>query len=581
MHHLVSALGRRSIVMVGMMGCGKTSVGRRLASRLGLPFVDVDEEIELSAQKNITEIFDDHGEAFFRDGERRVIARLLDNGPQVLATGGGAFVNPQTRSRIAASGISIWLKAELPVLMKRVAKRGARPLLRSPDPEATMCRLIEERYPIYANADLTVESHDVPHDQIVSEVINALVRWLRLKQSVVIDSQSPMVEKNASMMNQNVAPIPGVGAAEARPITVDVALPERAYDVVIGSSLVEDAGRRLSQHFRRCAIVTDSNVAAHHLQRLENKLRDHGIFAGSVILPPGEGTKSFARLQDVCEHLIGLKLERDDAVIAFGGGVIGDLAGFAASVVRRGVGLVQIPTSLLAQVDSSVGGKTGINSSQGKNLIGAFYQPDLVLADLGVLATLPVREMRAGYAEVVKYALLGDALFFDWLGAHWRELFSHDEPALRHAVETCVRAKAAIVIEDEHEHGRRALLNLGHTFGHALEAYTGYGDRLLHGEAVAIGMCQAFRLSAKLELCPKGTAQTVERHLLDVGLPTRIADIPGDKPVIETLLQAMAQDKKVKGGRMTFVLARAIGDAFITRDIEPATVKDFLRDELG
>ncbi|MBX9926262.1 MAG: 3-dehydroquinate synthase, partial [Hyphomicrobiaceae bacterium] len=283
----------------------------------------------------------------------------------------------------------------------------------------------------------------------------------------------------------------------------------------------------------------------------------------------------------LCEGLLSMGLERGDLVVAFGGGVIGDLAGFAASILRRGVRFVQIPTTLLAQVDSSVGGKTGINTPQGKNLIGTFHQPSLVLADTSVLSTLPVREMRAGYAEVAKYGLLGDAAFFAWLEGKASGLFGNDTSALIDAIETSVKAKAAIVLRDEHETGDRALLNLGHTFGHALEAWTGYSNRLLHGEGVAIGMCLAFRLSEQLSLCPAGTASRVTGHIAGIGLPTRIRDIPShDAADPDRLMALMAQDKKVKDGRMTFIMARDIGQAFITRDIEPAVVREFLAREI-
>jgi shikimate kinase / 3-dehydroquinate synthase len=574
-------LGQRSIVMVGLMGCGKSSVGRRMAARLGLPFVDVDEEIEISAQKSINEIFADHGEAYFRDGERRVIARLLANGPQVLATGGGAFINADTRAKIKASGLSIWLKAELPVLMKRVGRRDTRPLLRTGDPEATMRALIEQRHPIYAEADITIESRDVPHDQIVTEVIDAL----KQHPALLVRSPHPDVPGNAAILGRGVmAAI--VNATHPQPMAtrvVGVALAGREYDVMIGPGLVAEAGRLIAGRFgaRRCCIVTDVNVARHHLATLEGSLRAADIHAGTVILPAGEATKSFRELQPLCEAMLAMGLERGDLVVPFGGGVIGDLAGFAASILRRGVRFVQIPTSLLAQVDSSVGGKTGINTGQGKNLIGTFHQPSLVIADTNVLSTLPVREMRAGYAEVAKYGLLGDAAFFSWLEAHWRSVFGNDIAGLTLAIETSVKAKAAIVERDEHETGDRALLNLGHTFGHALEAWTGYSDRLLHGEGVAIGICLAFRLSEQLGLCPPGTAQRVAGHLAEVGLPTRIGDIPGGPADAGELVRLMGQDKKVRDGRLTFIMVRGIGQAFVTRDIEPETVRAFLAAEIG
>lgn len=364
---------------------------------------------------------------------------------------------------------------------------------------------------------------------------------------------------------------------------VSVALGARTYDVLIGRDLLADAGRLIASRLpgAKCGIVTDGTVASHHLKALEAGLHPAVKVAGSIVLPAGEATKSFRELGPLCERLLELGLERGDLVVAFGGGVIGDLAGFAAGILRRGVRFVQIPTTLLAQVDSSVGGKTGINTPQGKNLIGVFHQPSLVLADTGVLATLSAREMRAGYAEVAKYGLLGDATFFAWLEKNWQGVFALKPDALEHAIETSVKAKAAIVARDEHETGDRALLNLGHTFGHALEAWTGYSDRLLHGEGVAIGMALALRFSEELGLCPPGTAARGAAHLEAVGLPTRIGDIPGGKADADELVRLMAQDKKVQQGKATFILVRGIGEAFVTRDVDPAKVRDFLVREIG
>ena len=365
--------------------------------------------------------------------------------------------------------------------------------------------------------------------------------------------------------------------------TVQVPLEGRAYDVLIGPGLLAQAGRIIAQRLgtARYAIVTDENVAHYHLATLEKSLGGEERLLGKVVLQPGEATKCFRELQKVCEALLEMKLERGDLVVAFGGGVIGDLAGFASSILRRGVRFVQIPTSLLAQVDSSVGGKTGINTPQGKNLIGTFSQPSLVLADTDVLSTLPAREMRAGYAEVAKYGLIWDEGFFSWLEESWRSVFGNDVSALTHAIETSVKAKSDVVVRDEKETGDRALLNLGHTFGHALEAWTGYSDRLLHGEVVAIGICLAFRFSEAQGLCPKGTAQRVTTHFRDVGLPTRINDIPGGRADADELMRLMAQDKKVREGRLTFILARDIGAAFITREVEPEAVRAFLAREIG
>jgi len=368
----------------------------------------------------------------------------------------------------------------------------------------------------------------------------------------------------------------------ARVVTVPVELAERRYEVLIGPGLLSEATDLIEERFGavRCGIVTDRNVAARHLATIEEPLKTAGRHAGTIVLEPGEATKNMGQLAEVSEALLAMGLERSDFVIALGGGVIGDLAGFAASVIRRGVRYVQIPTSLLAQVDSSVGGKTAVNSGLGKNLIGAFHQPSLVLADTNVLSTLPARELRAGYAEVVKYGLLGDRPFYDWLEARHTRLFGNDITVLAEAVQRSVAAKAAIVARDETETGDRMLLNLGHTFGHALEAWAGYSDRLLHGEAVAIGMAQAFRFSEEIGLAPVGTAETVCRHLTSVGLPTRIADIPGlNKPTAAELIALMGQDKKVRQGRLTFILVRGIGDAFITRDVAMGRLADFMARE--
>jgi 3-dehydroquinate synthase len=367
--------------------------------------------------------------------------------------------------------------------------------------------------------------------------------------------------------------------------TVDVALENRAYDIVIGRGALASLGARIAalRPGVRTAIVTDETVARHWLAATEASLAEAGIPASRIIVEEGEGSKSYAGLQKVSEALIAAKIERNDLVIALGGGVVGDLAGFAAAILRRGVDFVQVPTSLLAQVDSSVGGKTGINSPQGKNLVGAFHQPVLVIADTAVLDTLSPRQFRAGYAEVAKYGALGDEAFFTWLEANHAELFKGGV-AREHAIATSCRAKAAIVARDERENGDRALLNLGHTFGHALEAATGFSDRLFHGEGVAIGMVLAAQFSASIGMLAPGDAARLERHLVAVGLPTRLQDIAGFAQEgladADALMGLMAQDKKVRRGRLTFILLEAIGRAVIARGVEPARVRDFLRDKV-
>ncbi|WP_170608180.1 3-dehydroquinate synthase [Ruegeria arenilitoris] len=365
--------------------------------------------------------------------------------------------------------------------------------------------------------------------------------------------------------------------------SVHVELGERSYDVEIGPDLLPQAGVRIAPLLPRprVAVITDETVAALHLEALRDGLGSAGIEMTSLALPAGEATKSWPQFERAVEWLLSEKVERRDVVVALGGGVIGDLAGFAAAVLRRGVRFVQIPTSLLAQVDSSVGGKTGINAPQGKNLIGAFHQPSLVLADTSVLSTLNARDFLAGYGEVVKYGLLGDEDFFEWLEANGPALSSGNMSARVQAVTRSVQMKADIVARDETEQGDRALLNLGHTFCHALEAATGYSDRLLHGEGVAIGYALAFELSARLGLCAQEDPSRVRAHLRAMGMKTDLADIPGDLPDAAALVALMAQDKKVVDGQLRFILARGIGEAFVTSDVPQEAVASVLQDALA
>jgi 3-dehydroquinate synthase len=365
---------------------------------------------------------------------------------------------------------------------------------------------------------------------------------------------------------------------------VPVALAERSYEILIGQNLLDNAGTLIMPHLSQTrhfvVIVTDTNVAKTHLDHLQRALNSRSIDCKAIILPAGETTKSYKYLAELCDGLLAAGVERRDVVIALGGGVIGDLTGFASAILRRGVNFIQIPTSLLAQVDSSVGGKTGINSPLGKNLIGAFHQPVLVLADLDVLQTLPQRQRAAGYAEVVKYGLLGDATFYDWLDQNVEAIMQGDVAATAHAVQVCCEMKARIVAEDETETGVRALLNLGHTFGHALEAACGYSDVLLHGEAVSIGMVQAFRFSERQGLCASGTADKVATHLRRANLPTDVSGILGQLPPPARLLNLMRQDKKAEGGKLTFILTHAIGESFIAKDVDENQVLAFLQEDM-
>ena len=566
---IVAGLQGRALVLIGMMGSGKTSVGKRLAARLGLPFHDADAEIEAAAQLTIAEIFAKHGEPHFRDGERKVMSRLLQLGPQVLATGGGAFMNEATRGAIAARGLSVWLRADFDVLMKRVRKRATRPLLQTPDPEGTLRNLIAQRYPTYELADICVVSQDGPHEAVVEAALRAIEAYLA-------DPKRPLA------IEEPLTPVTSAVSLAQSVERVEVGLGDRAYDILIGAGLIARAGAEIAR--RRpgaaCAIVTDENLARLHAPALEASLEAAGVRHVRITLPAGEATKSFANFERVCDEILAAKMERGDLVVALGGGVMGDLAGFAASAVRRGMGFVQIPTTLLSQVDSSVGGKTGVNSRHGKNLIGAFYQPALVLADTQVLETLSPREFRAGYAEVAKYGLIDDRAFFEWLEANWRGVFVGG-PARAQAIATSCRAKAAVVARDEFETGDRALLNLGHTFGHALERLTHYDSaRLVHGEGVAIGMALAFRFSVVRGLCDAREAERVRAHLAAVELPTRIQDIAGFDVGADAIVEAMYQDKKVQRGALTFILARGIGESFVAKGVAGEDVRAFLHHEL-
>ncbi len=365
--------------------------------------------------------------------------------------------------------------------------------------------------------------------------------------------------------------------------TLSVGLEGRQYDIVIGERLLKSAGWRLRPILPqpRTVTITDSNVAPLHLAVLEASLKDADISNSTVILPAGESTKSFSHLERLMDHLLELGVERSTTLIALGGGVVGDISGFAASILLRGVPFVQIPTTLLAQVDSSVGGKTGINTPRGKNLVGTFHQPLMVIVDIETLDTLPRRELLAGYAEVVKYGLIDDREFFDWLSVNGADLRDGGRQARRHAILTSCRSKAAIVAEDEKEAGRRTLLNLGHTFGHVIEAQTGFGERVLHGEGVAIGTVMAFELSARLGYCSESEADLVRHHLSARGLPVDLRGLADETWTVDLLMEHMARDKKVRGGKLTFVLLGGIGQAFVTRDVPESVVRELLDDAVA
>ena len=536
--------GKQTIVLVGLMGAGKTAVGRRLAARLGLPFRDSDVEIETAAGRSVPELFESFGEPYFRAGERQVIQRLLREGPIVLATGGGAFMDPATRAAIRASAISVWLRAALPVLIRRVSTRRTRPLLANGDPAEILSRLMAERYPTYAEADIVIDCADDSLDQTTRTVAATIAAW------------SP-------------------------PHVLPVRLPSSAYDIVVGSGLLSRAGALLAPVLpqKRAIVVTDRIVAALHLQTLLDGLAVTGVETATIVVSPGEASKSLAGFGRLMNELLAARPERGTTIIALGGGVVGDLAGFAAATALRGLPFVQAPTTLLAQVDSSVGGKTGINADHGKNLIGAFHQPRMVLADTATLATLPPREKSAGYAEIIKAGLIGDASFYDWCEVHGGAVVADNQDAQTQAILRACAFKAAVVGDDEREEradNGRALLNLGHTFAHALEAECGYGA-ILHGEAVTVGLGLACRLSARLGLCDPAIAERVAGHVAAVGLPADLGML-NRRFSAARLLELMQRDKKMRDGQLRFVLLRGIGQAFTSGDVPATVVTDVLRE---
>ena len=542
---LTGPLAGRGVVLVGLMGAGKTSIGRRLAARLGLPFRDADVEIEAAAGCSIPELFARYGEAAFRDGEKRVIRRLLAGEQMVLAFGGGAFVDAETRAAVRADAVSVWLRAELPTLVRRVSGRVGRPLLTGGDPNEILARLMGIRHQFYAEADVIVDCNDETPESTTSKVLDAL-------------------------------------AAYRPPRRLSVALSSGGYDVLVGEGLLRRAGALLAPVLpqKRAVVVTDDTVAPLHLPALLAGLAETGIEARHITVPAGEASKSIQTYAGIVDRLLEERVERRTSVIALGGGVVGDLAGFAAATTLRGLPFVQIPTTLLSQVDSSVGGKTGVNTARGKNLVGAFYQPRIVLADTTTLATLPLRELRAGYAETVKAGLIGDPGFFAWCEARGAAVIAGDPDAQAEAILRACAFKAAVVGADEREeqpNDGRALLNLGHTFGHALEAEYGYSGGILHGEAVAIGIGLAFRLSARLGICDPADGARVAAHFEAVGLTAELAQL-NRRFSAAGLIAHMQRDKKMRDGTLTFVLTRGIGQAFTARDVPPGEVTAVLRE---
>jgi shikimate kinase/3-dehydroquinate synthase len=531
----------RHIVLTGMMGSGKTAVGERLARSLDLPFHDADALLEAEAGRRIADLFAREGEAYFRASERQIITRLLAEAPGVIATGGGAFVDPENRARLKALGTVICLLADAETLCDRVRASPDRPLIQGPDPLERLRTLLQARLPAYAEAHYLLDTSGRTPDEI-AEILRRLLA-----------PREPLARR-----------------------TVRVALGERSYDVLIGNDLMEETGERLRAlgPMGRVVIVTDGNIGPLYGARLEAALRAEGYEPTRITVPAGEVSKSLEEAARLYEAFLEARLDREGAVLALGGGGVGDLAGYAAATYLRGIACVQVPTTLLAQVDSSIGGKVGVNLPRGKNLVGAFQQPRLVLADVACLRSLPLRQVRAGLAEVVKYGVIADAKLFVWLEDHAEPLLAADEEVLADAVAASCRIKARIVEADERESGERAILNFGHTVGHAIEAATGYG-RYLHGEAVALGMLVASHLSVRLGLCSPTLPERLGRLLGRIGLPTRAS------VSIEDIYTSMSYDKKVKRDINYFILTKDVGSATVTRVLDRNALREALAVVVG
>lgn len=531
-----------NIVLVGMMGAGKTTVGRLLARQLGKTFIDSDEEIQKRTGVKISHIFDVEGEEGFRQRESAVIQDLIKQDNIVLATGGGAVLKPANREALQQNGVVIYLKSNLHDLWQRTRNDHTRPLLQTANPRAKLQELYEQRDPIYtAAADCIIHTGR----QSVQILIARLIRK--------IHSYGQPTRTNDAMQ------------------TLNVGLDERSYQIHIGQNLIERA-ELLVQHipYKRVTVVSNTTVAPLYLEHLTQVLTKAGISVQSIVLPDGEQYKNSASLNSIYDALLANRSERSSPLIALGGGVIGDVTGFAAATYLRGVPFIQIPTTLLAQVDSSVGGKTGINHPAGKNMIGAFYQPQVVIADVSTLNTLSDAELRAGIAEVIKYGLIRDLPFLEWLEQNMGKLLQRDAEALQYAIVRSCQNKADVVGADERESGERALLNLGHTFGHAIENAMGYGV-WLHGEAVAAGTIMAVDLSWRLGWLTESDVARSKALFTQAGLP-----LSGPRLGAQRYAELMGLDKKVANGKVRFVLLQALGHAVITDEVPAALLEQTL-----
>lgn len=545
---LQKKIGSTNIILIGMMGAGKTTIGRALANSLSKEFIDSDHEIQKRTGVKIPVIFEIEGEAGFRKRESEALSDLVNKENVVLATGGGAVLSPDNRQLLRRSGIVIYLRASVNDLYRRTQHDKNRPLLQTDNLYARLSELYGQRDSLYREtAHLIVDSGKQGVRFLVQRLINKLISN---------DIDHIMYGRDKDVMQT---------------ITVDftTSSEKRSYPIHVGHGILQQTDLIVScLPQKRVAIVSNTTIAPLYLDKLRAALETRGVASIPIILPDGEAYKNWETLNLIFDALLKNHCERKTAILALGGGVVGDLTGFAAATYLRGVPFIQIPTTLLAQVDSSVGGKTGINHPLGKNMIGAFYQPQLVLADSATLNTLPDRELRAGIAEIIKYGLIRDPGFFEWLEQNMHRLLARDPMTLNEAIRRSCENKAEIVASDEREKGVRALLNLGHTFGHAIENGMGYGV-WLHGEAVAAGTILAAELSRRMKLISETDVNRIRKIFLQAGLPVVAPKMP-----VEQYLQLMMLDKKVESGKTRFIVLNRIGEAVMRADVPPGLLND-------
>jgi 3-dehydroquinate synthase len=560
-----------NIILTGFSYTGKTQVGLEVARKLGWRFVDTDEEIIQNAGKPISEIFAYDGEDRFRQLEREILEGLCQEKDIVISTGGGAFIASANRELMLASGVVICLEARPDTVYHRLLKDAeenpdqvVRPLLNSPDPLKRIMELKRFRQPYYAVSDWTVHTDNLTVEEAAEEVIHGW-RYIGSK----ISDRTPLSDITSARESESpYCEYPGA--------TCVVKTATECYPIFVGWGILDQLGERMRSAGLqgKAHIVSDDVVFPLHGEKVKRLLTKAGFIADSFVVPSGENSKSFETAVGIYDWLIEQRAERGDNIVALGGGVIGDLAGFVASTFLRGVPLVQVPTSLIGMVDSAIGGKVGVNHPQGKNLIGAFYQPQLVLADIQTLTTLPRRELVSGWAEVIKHALIRDPRLFELLEARSQELLDLEEEVTAEALACSAAIKAAIVSEDEKEKGIRTILNYGHTIAHGLEAATNYG-RFLHGEAVAIGMTGSAEISQRLGLLDQAVMERQREIIGKFDLPATCTDIN-----LDSVFRAMELDKKVKGAKIRWVLLSGIGQTVIRDNVPPEVIESVIRELL-